>query len=178
MSKKIRFGLSVSEIQASIKEVKAYQTELNQKCEVFVHRLSEWGIQTAKANTGDYDKYISFSAEFEPNTDGCKAIMFATNTGIITSEWQTKEGVKTADVSPLLMVEFGSGLKAKNPAGVPGVGTGTFPGGTHGNEPGWWYMDLNDVWHYSTGVEPHMPMFKAAQTMKQQIVSVATEVFK
>lgn len=178
MSKKISFGLSVSEIQAVIKEVKAYQNELNQKCEVFVRRLSESGIQTAKGNAGDYGKYIYFSAEFEPNKDGCKAIMFATNTGIITSEWQTKEGVKTADVSPLLMVEFGSGLKAKNPAGVPGVGTGTFPGGTHGNEPGWWYMDLNDVWHYSTGVEPHMPMFKAAQTMRQKIISVAREVFK
>lgn len=174
---KFSSDLSVKGIENLKKQLLDYKDNLRIKCEEYVRRLAEVGISVAQQNTGNYGKYITFTVQTNPEIDGCKAVMLATNTGIIRSEWQTKDGVKTADVSPLLMVEFGSGLKAENPKNIPGVGTGTFPGGTHGNEPGWWYMDLDGVWHYATGVSPKQPMYKASLMMAQEAVRIAREVF-
>ena len=179
MPKKITMNLSVSSIQNAIKELRQYQNDLNRKCEIFCQRLAELGIQTAKENTGNFGKYISFTYEVKDRTKGCKAVMVATNTGIIHSEWQTKEGVKSADVSPILMCEFGSGLKAENPKGIPGVGTGTFPGQTHAEDPnGWYWMDLDGEWHHSYGVTPKMPMYHASIEMILNIQKIAREVFR
>lgn len=179
MAKKISFGLSVREVQVAIKEVKAYQNNLNHKCEELCCRLIAEGIQIAQAYIGDsgFGKYIHLGSEITPKQAGCKAILYMEDTTKIKSEWQTKEGVRGAEVSPMLMLEFGSGLKAENPSNILGVGTGTFPGGKHGNEPGWYYMDLDGVWHYSTGVSPKMPMYLAGKEMRERVVKVAREVF-
>lgn len=179
MQKTITMILSQSSIQNAIKELRQYQNDLNRKCEIFCQRLAELGIQTAKENTGNFGKYISFTYEVKDRTKGCKAVMVATNTGIIHSEWMTKDGVKSADVSPILMCEFGSGLKAENPKNIAGVGTGTFPGQTHATDPnGWYWMDLDGEWHHSYGVTPKMPMYHASIEMILNIRKIAKEVFR
>lgn len=178
--KKISFGLSVHEIQQAQQELETYKNQLTEKCKLFCQRMAQEGIVFAKVCVGEsgYKKYISFTYEIESKQLGCKAIIIAQDSNVIKSEWRTKEGDKTADVSPLLMIEFGSGLQAKNPANIPGVGTGTFPGGSHGSDPsGWWYMDLDGVWHHSNGVKPKMPMYKTAQEMAKKATRIAEEVF-
>lgn len=180
MAKKISFGLSVSEVQAAIKEIKAYQNDLVRKCELFCEKLCAEGIQIAQAHIGSsgFGKYIHLGSEITSEKAGCKAILYMEDTTKIKSEWQTKEGVRSAEISPMLMLCFGSGLKAENPANIPGVGTGTFPGGKHGTEPGWYYMDLEGNWHYSTGVSPKMPMYYACKELREKVVEIAKEVFK
>lgn len=179
MAKTISFGLSVREVQAAIKELKAYQNDLNRKCEELCRRLADEGIQIAQSHIGSsgFGKYIHLDSEITPEKAGCKAIFYMEDTTKIKSEWQTKEGVRSAEISPALMIEFGSGLKAENPANIPGVGTGTFPGGKHGNEPGWYYMDLEGNWHYSTGVSPKMPMYYAGKELREKVVAIAKNVF-
>lgn len=170
--------LSSISITALQKQLQEYRDSLDKKCERFVRELAESGISVAKVNTGNFGKYLAFTVQSIRTADGYKAVLLATNTGIIHSEWRTKDGVKTADVSPLLMCEFGSGLRAKNPMNVPGVGTGTFPGGTHGDDPeGWWYMDLDGVWHHSYGMTPKMPMYHASLAIMSNVQRVAKEVF-
>ena len=178
MARKISFGLSVKEIQAAIKEVKQYQSDLNRKCEELCRRLTAEGINIAQAHIGSsgFGKYIHLGSKISPQQAGCKAVFFMEDSSKIVSQWQTKEGVKSAEISPALMIEFGSGLKAENPANIPGVGTGSF--GEHGNEPGWWYMDLNGEWHYSTGISPKMPMYFAGKELKDKVVAIAKDVFK
>lgn len=177
MAKTISFGLSVKEVQAAIKEIKAYQNDLNRKCEELCFRLCAEGMPIARACIGEsgFGRYIRLSSEITPEKAGCKAIIFMEDTMKIKSEWQTLEGVQSAEVSPALMLEFGSGLKAENPANIPGVGTGTF--GKHGNEPGWYYMDLEGNWHYSTGVSPKMPMYHTGKELREKVVATAKEVF-
>lgn len=180
MAKKISFGLSVREVQAAIKEVKAYQNDLNRKCEELCRKLTAEGIKIAQAHIGDsgFGKYIRLASEITPEQAGCQAVLYMEDTSKIVSEWKTLEGVKKATVSPMLMIEFGSGLKAENPANIPGVGTGTFPGQTHAENPGgWYYMDLDGNWHHSTGVSPKMPMYYAGKEMREKIAAVAKEVF-
>lgn len=179
MAKKISFSLSPSSIQAAIKEVKAYQSDLNRKCEELCRRLTGDGIAIAQAHIGSsgFGKYIHLGSEITPQQAGCKAVFYMEDSSKIVSQWQTLEGVKSADISPGLMIEFGSGLKAENPANLPGVGTGTFPGGTHGGESSWSYMDLDGNWHMSTGTSPRMPMYYAGKELRDKVVAVAKEVF-
>ena len=179
MSKTISFGLSVSEIDRAIKELQSYQNSLDAKCQQLCERLCNEGIQIAQVHIGSsgFGKYIRLSSEITPEKAGCKAIFFMEDTQKIVSKWQNQDGVQSKEISPALMLCFGSGLKAKNPTDVPGVGAGSY--GEHGLEPnGWWYMDLNGVWHHSTGIEPKMPMYNAAKELKEKVVSIAKDVFK
>lgn len=179
MAKKISISLSVSSIQNAIKEVKQYQNDLNHKTEELCRRLTTEGIAIAQANVGSsgFGKYIHLGSEITPQQAGCRAVFYMEDSQKIVSQWQTLEGVKSATVSPSLMLEFGAGLKAENKSNTPGVGTGTFPGGTHGNEPGWYYMDLNGEWHYSSGTAPKMPMYFAGKELRDKVVAIARDVF-
>lgn len=178
--KTIKMNLSVDSVQNAIKEIKAYQNDLNRKCEELCRRLTAEGIQIVHSYVGDsgFGKYVHLGSEITPEQAGCRAILYMEDTTKIRSDWQTLDGVKSAEMSPSLMLEFGSGQKAENPAGIYGVGTGTFPGGTHGNEPGWYYMDLDGNWHYSTGISPKMPMYRTAEELRKRVQAIAKEVFQ
>lgn len=180
MAKKISFGLSPSEVRSAIKEIQDCQNSLNRKCEELCRRLASEGIQIAQAYIGSsgFGKYIRLSSEITPEQAGCKAVFYMEDSQKIVSEWQTQEGAKSAEVSPMLMLEFGAGLKAENPANIPGVGTGTFPNQTHAKEGSWSYMDLDGNWHTSSGVTPHMPMYHTGKELREKILSIARDVFK
>ena len=179
MAKEISFGLSQKEIQRAIKEIRSYQDSLTAKCEELCRRLTAEGILIANSYVGNsgFGKYVHLGTEISPQQSGCKAILYMQDITKIRSDWQTLEGIRSADVSPMLMLEFGSGLKADNPAGIVGVGTGTFPGGKHGTKPGWYYMDLDGNWHYSTGISPKMPMYYSGKELREKVLTVARDVF-
>ena len=151
MAKRVfKASLSALSIWQLQKNLTAYRDSLPEKCRQLVVALSEAGIAVAKQNTGNYGKYITFSTKTEPEKNGCKAIMLASETGKIVSAWKTAEGIKTADVSPLLMVEFGSGWRAENPMEVPRVGQGTFPEQIHAyDKEGWYWIGLDDKLYHS-----------------------------
>lgn len=178
-TKVLKTDLSVKGIQNVIKQIEEYKMDLQRKTELLCERLCAEGVLIAQAHIGSsgFGKYIHLGSEITPQQAGCKAIIYMEDTTKIKSEWQTLEGVQSAEVSPCLMIEFGSGLKAENPANISGVGTGTFPGGKHGNEPGWYYMDLEGNWHYSTGVSPKMPMYYTGKELREKVVAIAREVF-
>jgi hypothetical protein len=177
--KRISFGLSAKEVRAAIDEINKYKDGLDAKCEELCRRLTAEGIRIAQAQIGTsgLGKYVHLSSEVDPRKGGCSAVFYMEDTQKIISEWETKEGIKSAEVSPSLMIEFGAGLSAQNPANVPGVGTGTFPGGTHGTEPGWYYKDLDGKWHHSTGIMPKMPMYLTAEELRRRVLMIAREVF-
>lgn len=181
MAKKIDIDVySESSIQNAINELQAYKRSLNFKCEELCRRLVDEGCNIISVRIGNsgYRKYIHIDSKVTPTQYGCKALLFMEDASKIVSQWKTEEGIKTSTVSPIMMIEFGSGIKAENPVGIPGVGTGTFPGGTHGNEPGWWYMDMDDKWHYSTGISPKMPMYYAGKELREKVLAIAKDVFK
>lgn len=178
MSKIISFGLSVAEIDRAIKELREYQNSLDKKCEQLCFELCKAGMPIARSYIGEsgFGRYIRLSSEITPEKAGCKAILIMEDLQKIVSKWQNQDGVQSKEISPALMLEFGAGLPAQNPANVPGVGTGTY--GTHGNEPGWWYMDLQGEWHYSSGTSPKMPMYNAGKELRNKVLKIAKEVFR
>lgn len=97
-----------------------------------VSQIDRRGISIAQAHIGSsgFGKYIHLSSEIIPEKAGCKAIFFMEDSQKIISQWQNQDGVQSKEISPALMLCFGSGLKAENPTGVPGVGAGSY--GEHG----------------------------------------------
>lgn len=174
----ITFGLSQSSIQDAIKELRSYQNSLEYKCSLLAQKLADRGINVARNNTGNFGHHITFEKKVVPEKNGCTAIIVAKDISKIKSQWKTTDGIKSAEVSPLLMVEFGSGFKAKNPKNVQGVGQGTFPNQTHAfDEDGWYWVDLDGNLNHSYGIEPKMPMYNAFIEVQSDINDVVKEVF-
>lgn len=174
----INISLSENSVNEAIRQLQQYKQSLKYKCERLVSELANSSIEVAKSNTGNFGHYITFSMRIEPNNSGCTAIIVATETGQITSQWQTSDGIKSADVSPLLMAEFGSGWRAQPHFDDDRGGQGTFPNQTHAfDREGWYWRDLNGELHHSYGITPTMPMYKAYSYMEQNIISKAKEVF-
>lgn len=164
--------IEVNSFEQALKEYNEYIKSLNRKLKVFTERLANRGILIAESEVAEgYIGHIRFSTSITDTSNGYKAVMLATDLSPIVARWQTKEGIKEADVSALLMSEFGSGQYA-----VEGH-RGTFPGQTHAFQNSWSYMDLNGNWHTTKGIRPTQPMFKAAKRMTDDIVEIAREVF-
>ena len=190
----IKFDLSTKSINKARKQLEKYRRDFVKKCTLFVSKLADVGIETGTITTArdvgtpeeskGYGKYIVFRKDIRgiDANDKVIGIVYATNTGLIRSQWRTNNtasGIATADVSPILMAEFGAGTKANNPkASQFGMGQGTFPGQTHAfDAEGWWYQTLDYEWHHSYGVTPTMPVQKAADEMVREISRVAREVW-
>ena len=84
----------------------------------------------------------------------------------------------------MLAIEFGAGIHY-NPTPNPLVssefpyGVGTFPGQTHAYQDMWWYWDEdNQEWRPTHGVKATMPMYKASEEMKNNILKIAKDVFR
>ena len=181
--KKIRFNaFSPSGVNDAMRQLAEYRKSILDKCELFCKRLAEKGIEVAEQHTGKFGSHIRFDIQTSRIPDGAQAILIATNTSLIHVRW-IGAGVAygEADISPLMMAEFGSGLPAqKNPRGPEfGMGTGTFPGQTHADDPdGWSYMDTEGVWHHSYGETPTMPMDQASKAIIKAVRQTAREVFR
>ena len=180
MAKKVfKSDMSVKGIEALKRQLLQYKdVEIQNKCKELVIRLANEGIIVGRQNVGGFGKYITFSMQTDPYKDGCKAIMLASENGKIISSWQTKDGIKTAEVSPLLMAEFGSGWGAENPMKVEGVGQGTFPNQAHAfDREGWYWIDLEGNLNHSYGITAKMPMYKASQKIITDCSRIAKEIF-
>lgn len=184
MGKRVISGsLSVSGIESIRKQLEEYKlATLPNLIRQFVDQLANYGILTAKEIVGNEiiggddegggQALITFRKELNPTQNGCTCIIYATDSAKIIKSWLTKEGIKSAEISPILMAEFGSGQKA-----IEGH-QGTFPGQTHAfDEEGWYWQDLNGGWHHSIGIEPTQPMYNAWLQMATQYKTIAKSVF-
>lgn len=171
---KISIKLDTRSVKMAIRNIERYKRQLDEKCSLFVSRLADKGIETAKLNCGDYGNLITFSKTITNSNHVAVGRLIAVGTPM---ERLRSGQVITAD--PLLLAEFGSGWEAKVLDDVGGVGQGTFPEQTHAFNPqGWWYRDIEtgeSVHNY--GESPTFPMHSASIAMIYEINDVAKEVF-
>lgn len=182
MAKKLTCDIfSLKSIEQLQRDLEAYKQSIISKCQEAVSQLADVGIEVCKTSVSGkaYGDYIVFSKKIEPTENGCKAIIVATNTQMITAEWKLADGtIKRADISPILFEEFGSGFKAQNPLDVPGMGQGTFPNQEHAFDSGGWsWYGTDNRWYHSTGYAPSMPMYKASEAMFEQAIAIVKGVF-
>lgn len=165
-------------IEKAIKALEEYKSDILEKTEVLVERLMDVGIESGIANSGDYAGMIVFKKEIIAGIDGVEGILIATDGQKIIREWKYRGGLKQAEVSPLLMAEFGSGWLAKVLDNVEGVGQGTFPGQTHAfDSQGWWWETPDGEKHHSYGEAPTYPVHSALFAMMFEVDRIAKGVF-
>lgn len=165
--------LSPGSFRELAEKVRKYRLSLPEKCEEFVYRLSEIGLQKAKSILIEHIEtgQTIGSLRIENDSDGKV----------------TKIAV-VVESNAILFLEFGTGLVAnsgeKNPkASELGYGPGTYSDGEkgkgHWNDPnGWWYQkEEGGKWYHTHGIEACMPMYKASVEMRDKIVKIAREVF-
>lgn len=176
---KLQASLSQRSMNQLIGDLKQYESSLQDKTGRLVSRLLTEGIRVAEFRVGAMGKYILFQKDVEDRTDKIVGLLIGENRNVIESVWKTKEGLKKAKVSPILMAEFGSGWLAEVLFDdAVGVGQGTFPGQTHAfDEKGWNWMDTEGHWHHSKGFKPTHPMYIAEMRMLSEIYEIAREVF-
>lgn len=170
--------LDTKSIKKAIDEIEKYRLSLQGKSEELVSRLIDEGISVAYQHLGRYAGYVEFTKEIDGDGQQCVGLLIGKDSQPFISTWKVKGGEKEAEVSGLLMSEFGSGWLATVIWNVPGVGQGTFPGQTHATDPeGWWWEDTDGHKHHSIGETPTYPMYSADMAMISQIDAIAKEVF-
>lgn len=173
MGKVIKFTLDPREIDRAIKELREYREELNHKLEEFITLLLQDGIEVARtqlmSTVGDsVEGIIGFGVD---------------NNGDIMSATISLEG------SDALFIEFGAGITYNTGKQHPladefGYGIGTYPSKTPPNKamnPGYWIYreppgSENVV--VSIGTQASMPVFTAAENMRNNLIKRALEVFR
>ncbi len=167
---KYKVGLSANEFRKLADQIHDYRMGLQEKCEEFVKRLSEVGLQKAETiliEHVDTEQTVG-SLKIENNSDGKV----------------TKMAV-VVESNAILFLEFGAGVKysgTKNPkADELGYGPGTYPSNKgHWDDPdGWWYQkEEGGEWYHTYGTKACMPMYKASVEMRNQLSEIAREVFE
>lgn len=166
MAKKISFGLSVSEVDNAVKELRQYKSEITYKCQKFAERLAEEGVYIARVKIAEYDAiYTSELLESIHHEYG----------GSIQDggKWIIYTGCEYAP-----FVEFGTGVVgSQNPHPDTSLANWKYDINDHG-EAGWFYFNERDgKWHWTKGMQSRPFMFETGQDLRKIIVKVAKEVF-
>ena len=160
-----------SSIGNAVKEIEAYRKELMSKIKLFIETLVQDGVSIASARLG---------STVGDSTEGI--IGFGVNEdGDIVSAIIHLQGADAA------FIEFGAGIYYNNGNAHPkaaelGLGIGSYPSKTPPNKainPGyWWYRDEGGNLRFSVGTQASMPLYHAAETMRNNAIMRASEIFR
>ena len=177
MSNRVFKGnLSTEGIQGIIDELQKYaDVDLPHLADELVRRLAEIGITVAEYSVfSSFRPYIEF--KYETHGLGVGELVGQDN-ALIHRVWYTKGGQVSgeADISPLLMSEYGAG-----PYALQGH-RGTFPNQKNAFKSEWFWYDQSGVKHSSEEdftMIATQPMYRALVEMMNRVTKVAKEVFK
>lgn len=165
MAKTVSFGLSVKEVQAAIKELRQYQSDLNRKCEILAQRLAEEGVIIAKVKIMQYPAV--YTGELL-NSIKCEPGAMISN----GSQWIIFTGCEWAP-----FVEFGTGIiGSDNPHPDTGLANWKYDVNEHG-EYGWYYYKEGE-WHWTKGMPSRPFMYETGRDLRKIVPKIAKEIFK
>lgn len=177
MSKVFKSNLSTEGLNNLIKELEDYKKGISVRTARAIEILAEKGVTCAEEvalRSGGMGRRVVFRATV-PQIEGSNvtAIMEGIDYKFEVRWYQADGTTKSAIVSALLMLEFGSGVYADE------AHRGTFPTDTkHGLDlNGWNYKD-DEGWHHAWGYIPKQPMLNAYNKMKEEIRSAFEEAFR
>ena len=167
----LKLDLSVHDFEKAIAEIEKYQNSLSDKIAVLVDKLCRCGIVVAKIKViaSQGDSTVARVVYDPPKLDGD-----------IVSATISLEG------KDAVFIEFGAGIYYNNGNAHPmastfGFGVGTYPSEHPPNRainPGyWWYSDQNKNKHLSVGTEATMPLYNAAENIRNNLIQTAIEEF-
>lgn len=175
MAKVIKCDLSVDSLENAITELEEYRKSITDKLDAFITALLSVGISEAKS------RLASTIGDSTSASIG-SSIPVKTGNKIVATIFLIGKDA--------LFIEFGAGIYYNNGNAHPdaaqfGYGVGTYPSKNPPNKainPGYWYWyeDTGNgkVAHLSLGTKASMPIFFASETMRNQAIQKAIEVFR
>ena len=177
-AKTIRVPLTEAGIDKAIREVRQYKQKLLRDCKTLVERLTEKGVEIARVQIASMDNCSSLGWL----SDSLDRALVSTDTGYI--------GYVRVNSSLGMFIEFGTGIKgAGHPHPLFAEFGWIYDSNGHGMD-GWWYptdeADPNPKKRYSeesgwygwTRGMPSRPfLYNTSQTLKDELVQTAREVF-
>ncbi len=166
MPKKISFGLSVSEINNAVKELRQYQAEVNRKCQFLAQRLAEHGVFLAQLKIAEYDAI--YTAELLNSIKYERGAVIQSG-----ASW-----IIYTDCPHAAWVEFGTGIVgSQNPHPDTSLVNWRYDVNSHG-EAGWFYFNsIDGKWHWTKGMQSRPFMFETGQELHKLVSKIAKEVF-
>lgn len=174
MKKNIKCELDQTSLDKAMKELTDYKNSINDKLRQLVTLLLQDGIEVAKASlastVGDSDVAGTVADGFIVDSSGdiVKAIVFLSGKDVLFIEFGAGIAYNTGQQHPL--------------AGQFGYGIGTYPSKHPPNramEGRWVYgHDENGKPLWSNGTGASMPMYHAAENMRNKAIMRAMEVFR
>lgn len=180
MSRVYKSTVSLKDLRQLNKDILFYKNHiLPDKQAELLEALTDAGIRIARANCGEFGSFIGFVKTVNGSKYNykCSAILTGYNASQNVVEWVYYGGIKQAEISSILMAEFGSGQHARYGH------RGTFPNQKHADEPVWFYATETDGnghpinWQSNFGVKPSKPMYWAWCEMKIELTAIARRVF-
>ena len=189
--------LDSNELNELARKLDVYATRFELKIRTFLKMLADLAIDVAQTNEGDFAGLIVYSKVFETN-EGGQTVKMVAKSDPITRAWYASSisnEVRTEEISPLLMAEFGSGHKAISASGeAEGMGgQGTLNLYHHAFDSNGWYWwtdepngdsdaqlvnDTNGRFKYhSYGQAPSQPLHNAVMACIREVEGIAREVF-
>lgn len=181
MKKTINMTLSSKSIQNAIKELENYKTELQQKTNLFLEKLSDVGITVAKNTAQGDSHHFDEMVEFVKEWDNGELYLIGRNSNLsgLHIEWYDGDGnYHDETISPILALEYGTGKLA-----IEGRKGSFAVTGNHVDDDIWYYYQSIDAngnpidKHVATPEEPHQMMYEATMEMMRQIKTIAREVW-
>lgn len=170
MSKVIKCKLDVDSLDNAIRELEAYRDEIRTKLGILVNTLYQQGIQVASARLGSTLGDADNAEIIGLGVNGGGDIMSATISLVGTEA---------------LFVEFGAGIAYNTGAQHPqaaqfGYGIGTYPSKHPPNKAmrGYWFYRENGEKVTSIGTQASMPIYGAAETVRNNAIKTALEIFR
>lgn len=165
MTKKtLKADLSISSIRNLQKQLQDYQKDLTKKCEEFVRRLAEKGVEIAKMKIADYDAIYTGELLASINSEQGAVIQNGATWIVYTNCPWAK------------FVEFGTGIVGEHsPHPNTSIVGWKYDANEHG-EKGWFYF-RDGEWHWTKGMPSRPFMHETAMDLRKEIVKTAKDVF-
>jgi hypothetical protein len=162
VNKRIVIKLSEDSISKAIREVEKYKGELKNKVHLLIERLTDYGVEVAKAQVRELGAF--YTGELEESITGYYSP-------------STQVGIIKTDVPYAVYVEFGTGVVGAG-SPHPAPAGWRYDVNNHG-EAGWWYFnDRDQKWHWTKGMESRPFMYNTLQILERESARIAKEVFK
>lgn len=166
--KTITFELSPDSVEDAIRELERYSNSLMGKLDLFVERLGEIGIKVINANS-------TVPGDSTAPQPVARVASLSEDSARIDIIFEGKD---------VLFIEFGAGIHyngsvggSPHPLGSQfGYTIGSYGKGQGANDS-WYYKGENGGRFKSYGTQAGMPVYKAAQQLRQDLTSIAKDVF-
>lgn len=171
MSRVIKCKLDVASLDRAISELDTYQEELMSKLESFVDALLSVGVAEASGRASSY------AGDSKPAKVVAEYVLKSKDKLLATIALVGEDAI---------FIEFGAGIAyntgMEHPkAGEFGYGVGTYPSKHPPNRainPGYWFYRENGELKKSIGTQATMPIYFASETMRNNAIQKALEIFR